>query len=248
MMMKSKIKSLLILMIIAMASSCSKRTPSPLQYKKQGDNRFAVSNKLLKGEAPLNFASLQKYILKPKCMSCHSGADAKPKNDPIDFSSYKAMMKKREISLFNFTKQDAKRSRFYKSLVHIDVKKRMPLEANQLSEKELNFVQDWISNCAKEMTVSQTPVNCNLGSDNNDDDDWDDWDDDLEKQDFGNDWVNGNDWVGWKEGGNDSFEEDFGNDWITGNDWVGWKKRDNPSLKEDFGNDWINAKDWVGWR
>ena len=181
-------------------------------------------------------------------MSCHSGADAKPKNDPIDFSSYKAMMKKREISLFNFTKQDAKRSRFYKSLVHIDVKKRMPLEANQLSEKELNFVQDWISNCAKEMTVSQTPVNCNLGSDNNDDDDWDDWDDDLEKQDFGNDWVNGNDWVGWKEGGNDSFEEDFGNDWITGNDWVGWKKRDNNSIKEDFGNDWINAKDWVGWR
>ncbi len=200
--MESKKYSLLILLIAAILSSCGKRTHSPLQFQKQDKDRFTVSNKLLRGEAPLNFASLQKYILKTKCMSCHSGASAKPKNDPIDFSSYEKMMKKREISLFSFTRQDSKRSRFYKSLVHTDIKKRMPLEARELSEKELNFIQDWIADCAQEMTVSQTPLSCktNTGSNDNDDwDDWEDWEDDSDEEDFGNDWINGNDWVGWKK-------------------------------------------------
>ena len=58
---------------------------SKLDYKSREGIRG--ENLVLSGQAPLNFDSLQKYILKPKCMGCHSGSEARPENDPIDFTS-----------------------------------------------------------------------------------------------------------------------------------------------------------------
>jgi hypothetical protein len=247
--MKSNMSVLLILFIIT--TSCSERNPSPVRYSKIGKNDktvFVKKNKLLSGEAPLNFASLQKYILKPKCISCHSGSDSKPTNDPIDFSSYENMMVKRDIKLFSFTRKDSKRSRFYRSLIHIDIEKRMPLESKRLTEVELNFIQDWIASCAQKNIATEVPINCNVQTEQSDEDDWDDgWDDEGLNEDYGNDWINGNDWVGWIDMNNiNNIDNDFGNDWLNGNDWVGWFDVRQPVL--NFGNDWLNGNDWVGWK
>jgi len=243
--MKSNMSVFLIFFIIT--TSCSDRNPSPVQYSKIGKNdktAFVKTNKLLSGEAPLNYSSLKKYILETKCMSCHSGVDAKPINDPIDFSSYKKMMVKRDIKLFSFTRQDSKRSRFYRSLVHINIEKRMPLNSKQLTEVELNFIQDWIASCAQKNIVTEVPENCNVQTEQPDDDNWDD---EGLNEDYGNDWINGNDWVGWIDmNNNNDIDNDLGNDWLNGNDWVGWFDVRQPVL--NFGNDWLNGNDWVGWK
>ena len=112
------IKVLLVIFILVISASC-KRSPSDLSFKSKDD--LVRRNQLATGEAPLNFNSLQKYILKPKCMSCHSGPDAKPNNDPIDFTTYDSTMVDRFIPLL--VKGKPQKSRLKHSLISIQPKK-----------------------------------------------------------------------------------------------------------------------------
>ncbi|MFT6631539.1 MAG: hypothetical protein ACJAS4_001488 [Bacteriovoracaceae bacterium] len=172
---------------LILLNSCFDRNATDVKYSK---NNFTSRETLLaRGEAPLNFSSLKKYILKPKCISCHAGEDAKPASDPIDFSTYETTMIDRFAPLFILGKGE--KSRLVKSLTHTDLERRMPLDANQLSKLEIEFITNWINACAPKETLEEIPDECSTppGDDDDDwedDDDWGDCDDedDCEDEEF----------------------------------------------------------------
>jgi hypothetical protein len=171
------IKKIYFLFIIfILASGCLKRDPSEVQFSKTSD--VIRSNEMLRGEAPLSYASLKKYVLKPKCMSCHSGPDAKPTNDPIDFSTYETAMVKRFVPLLIKGKPDT--SRLFLTVESGE----MPVEG-VLHEKEVEFVKRWIEACAPKNEPEEIPSDCpsDDDDDDDDDDDWDDDDDDWDDED-----------------------------------------------------------------
>jgi len=170
---------------LTLLNSCFDRNTTDMKYSK--NNLTSRETLLARGEAPLNFASLKKYILKPKCISCHTGEDAKPKSDPIDFSTYETTMIDRFAPLFIVGRGE--RSRLVKSLTHTNLEKRMPLEANQLSILEIEFITNWINACAPKETLEEIPDECPTPPDDDweDDDDWgdcDEDDDDCEDEEF----------------------------------------------------------------
>ena len=130
----------------------------------------SIEDLLINGQAPLNFESLQKYILRPKCMSCHSGEDAEPENDPIDFTSYESTMIDRFVPLL--VKGIPEKSRLFQSVYEGE----MP-EEGTLSTAEIDFIKKWIQACAPKETLEFIPTDC--GS-NDDDDDGPGGDDDNE--------------------------------------------------------------------
>jgi hypothetical protein len=151
-------KALLAIFILVISASC-KRSPSDLSFKSKDD--LVRRNQLATGEAPLNFNSLQKYILKPKCMSCHSGPDAKPNNDPIDFTTYDSTMVDRFIPLL--VKGKPQKSRLFLSVEDGE----MPVEGT-LSNVEIEFIKKWIEACAPKETPTSIPDNCDGSGDNDD--------------------------------------------------------------------------------
>lgn len=151
-------KVILITFILIFSVSC-KRSPSDLTFKSRDE--LVRGNQLMTGKAPLNFKSLQKYILKPKCMSCHSGPDAKPKNDPIDFSTYELTMVDRFIPLL--VKGKPEKSRLFLSVEDGE----MPVEG-MLSNIEIEFIKKWIEACAPEDTPTSIPDDCSDGGDDDD--------------------------------------------------------------------------------
>ncbi len=162
----------LIYISLLTLSGCLNRSATDLKFLKS--NNLFRENLMTRGEAPLNYASLKKYVLKPKCMSCHSGADAKPSKDPIDFSSYEKAMVDRFIPLL--IKGKPEKSRLFKS-VHSG---EMP-EEGTLHPKEIEFIKQWIKACAPKNTPILIPAKCQ--SDDDDDDDWDN-EDDFESDEF----------------------------------------------------------------
>ena len=152
------VKTILITFILTLATSC-KRSPSDLTFKSRDD--LVRGNQLMTGKAPLNFKSLQKYILKPKCMSCHSGPDAKPKNDPIDFTTYETTMIDRFIPLL--VKGKPQKSRLFLSVEEGE----MPVEGT-LSNVEIEFIKKWIEACAPKETPNSIPDDCEDGDDDDD--------------------------------------------------------------------------------
>ncbi len=152
------IKVLLVIFILVISASC-KRSPSDLSFKSKDD--LVRRNQLATGEAPLNFNSLQKYILKPKCMSCHSGPDAKPNNDPIDFTTYDSTMVDRFIPLL--VKGKPQKSRLFLSVEEGE----MPVEGT-LSNVEIEFIKKWIEACAPKETPNSIPDDCEDGDDDDD--------------------------------------------------------------------------------
>ncbi len=151
-------KALLAIFILVISASC-KRSPSDLSFKSKDD--LVRRNQLATGEAPLNFNSLQKYILKPKCMSCHSGPDAKPNNDPIDFTTYDSTMVDRFIPLL--VKGKPQKSRLFLSVEDGE----MPVEGT-LSNVEIEFIKKWIEACAPKETPNSIPDDCEDGDDDDD--------------------------------------------------------------------------------
>lgn len=118
---------------------------------------------IIRGEAPLNFSSLQDYILRPKCMSCHSGENSKPENDPINFDSYETTMIRRFVPLLIKGKPEVSR-------LFISVETGEMPEQGKLHEKEIEFISNWIEACAPEETPEVILRDC--PSDDDDDDDW----------------------------------------------------------------------------
>lgn len=163
---------LYLLFILFFSISCGNK-PSELKFKRV-DNAFS-GNLLLNGKAPLDFDSLQKYILKPKCIACHSGPDAKPKNDPIDFNTYETTMVNRFIPLL--IKGKPEKSRLYKSVLSGE----MPI-SGKLHSIEIEFIKNWIKACAPKIEVIPAPTNCKSDDDDDDDDDF--GDDDFNNDEF----------------------------------------------------------------
>tara|TARA_R110002049_G_scaffold178078_4_gene345278 strand:- start:5419 stop:5928 length:510 start_codon:yes stop_codon:yes gene_type:complete len=162
----------LIFISILSLSGCLERSATELKFSKP-DNTFR-ENQMIRGEAPLNYASLKKYVLKPKCMSCHSGTDAKPKNDPIDFSSYETAMVDRFVPLL--LKGKPEKSRLFKSVDSGE----MP-EEGTLHPAEIEFIKQWIKACAPKETPDTMPDEC---ENDDDDDDWGNEDSDFDSDEF----------------------------------------------------------------
>jgi len=101
-------------------------------------------------------------------MSCHSGADAKPSNDQINFDTYETALVKRFVPLL--IKGRPETSRLY---IVVD-NSEMPIDGS-LSQKEIDFIGQWIEICAPKYEPEQLPDECQ--ADDNPDDDWgdDDW-------------------------------------------------------------------------
>jgi len=149
------------LAIFLLIISCIRDRPSELVFREFQDS---AGRSWLKPGAPLNFASVKTFILEPKCLSCHSGASAKPENDPIDFSTYETTMVDRFIPLL--VKGDPEDSRLYHSVEtgEMPPKKR-------LTNEEIEFIHDWIDACAPEETPDSIPDGCSGHDDDGDDDD-----------------------------------------------------------------------------
>ena len=148
-----------IIAILLVLTSCG-RNPSQLTFQER--EHIPGGGFLIPGDAPVSFESVQDYILKPKCMSCHSGPDAKPSNDPIDFTTYESTMEDRFIPLL--IKGDPENSRLYEAVETGD----MPVEGT-LSNKEIEFIRDWIVACAPKKAQNSIPTNCSDDGDGDDD-------------------------------------------------------------------------------
>ncbi len=91
-------------------------------------------------------------------MSCHSGPNAKPKNDPIDFTTYETTMIDRFIPLLVKGRPD--KSRLYLSVENGE----MPIEG-VLSNIEIEFIKKWIEACAPKNTTAIFAEDCDDSDD-----------------------------------------------------------------------------------
>ncbi|MCB0417047.1 MAG: hypothetical protein H6617_09225 [Bdellovibrionaceae bacterium] len=110
------------LAVLAMVVGCSYRHEKVAQFS--GDS--------------FSFASVQRFILQPKCMSCHTGPGS-PQG--VDLSSYQAVMGSHVVEPF---KPDL--SRLYDSVMAA----RMPKGQASLSPQLLDLIRVWIENGAQE--------------------------------------------------------------------------------------------------
>ncbi len=103
-------------------------------------------------EMPLNaeatFTSVQRYLIGPKCLSCHNGPGS-PKG--IDLSSYEAIMERGLVQPFKGNSD----SPFYDSISGSPP--RMPKNAPPLSAMEIALVKKWIDNGALKSGVPVPP-------------------------------------------------------------------------------------------
>jgi hypothetical protein len=82
-----------------------------------------------------NFSNLYQYILKPKCVSCHSGEEP---DDDIDLTTYNNLLNHPYYYLVVPGAPDE--SSIYLSIIADD----MPSDAPPLTTQEKNFIQEWI--------------------------------------------------------------------------------------------------------
>lgn len=121
------------------------------------------SRTLIKDTTPIGFTSLKKLILVPKCISCHSGPEAKPESDPIDFSSYESTMIDRFIPLI--VKGNPYKGRLFESVESGEMPPKIRLHA-----REIDFIKKWIEACAPKDDITEMPSEC--PDDDGGDDDW----------------------------------------------------------------------------
>ena len=152
-----------LLLILVLVNGCLNKK-SGLVFKNKNIN-VQDSRILISPNEKLSFSTLYKYILEPKCLSCHSGENAKPENDPIDFSSYKLMMIDRFVPLLK--KGDALKSRLFESVDS----GMMPI-GEKLHPVEIEYIRNWIDACAPDLEISEIPEKCLIEEDDNNDDDW----------------------------------------------------------------------------
>ena len=93
-------------------------------------------------------------------------ADAKPKNDPIDFTSYETAMVKRFVPLLVGGKPEISRLFISVDSGEMPPKVRLP-------KGDVDYIRRWIEACAPKDTPSSIPEKCSVEEEDNDDD-WDD--------------------------------------------------------------------------
>jgi hypothetical protein len=170
----SNIKSLTVItLLLTILSGCL-----PLDIEK-GELQFRVKtsesiiNPIIKGEAKLNFENLYEYILKPKCISCHSDSLAEPLNDPIKLNEYNYLIEDRFVPILR--KGKPLKSRLYLEVFYGEMPPKAPL-----NPKEIEYIKKWIEKCAPK--DDSTPDDC---IDRPGDDDDEPGDDDDEPGDDG---------------------------------------------------------------
>lgn len=166
-------KKILLILALLPFVSCGFK-PSALKFNDKTFPTLGIA--LMQGQAPLNFETLQNHILKPKCMSCHSGEDAAPKLDPINFDTYETTMVSRFIPLL--IKGKSEKSRLYQSVESGE----MPIKGH-LHHLEIKFIKDWIDTCAPKVLAEEDFSSCDTGGGDDDDGDFDD-DDDFNNDDL----------------------------------------------------------------
>tara|TARA_R110000868_G_scaffold132380_3_gene343233 strand:+ start:54456 stop:54842 length:387 start_codon:yes stop_codon:yes gene_type:complete len=127
-------------------------------------NRTIGSGTLISNTTPIGFKAVHKYIFTPKCLSCHSGPNAEPQEDPIDLSTYESTMIDRFIPLI--VKGNPYKGRLYNSLESGE----MPPKS-RLHVKEIEFIKKWIEACAPKEDLFEIPSEC-PDDDDDGDDDW----------------------------------------------------------------------------
>ena len=162
--MTMKMNISLLIFSLSIFAGCMQRNASDVAYVESTRNSTVVDP--ISAELPLNYANLKKFILEPKCMSCHSGADAKPKNDPIDFTSYETAMVKRFVPLIVGGKPEISRLFISVDSGEMPPKVRLP-------KGDVDYIRRWIEACAPKDTPSSIPEKCSVEEEDNDDD-WDD--------------------------------------------------------------------------
>jgi hypothetical protein len=88
-----------------------------------------------------NFASITANILRPKCLSCHTGAA--PSGGGIDLSTYPGVMS--QVGLGADGKPSATASPLYISVVSTSGRAAMPPTGSTLSTVEQMAISSWIS-------------------------------------------------------------------------------------------------------
>ena len=159
----------LLFIFCAIITGCMQRNPSDVAYI--GFAEESTSTGPISADLPLNYKNLKKFILEPKCMSCHSGVDAKPENDPIDFTSFETAMVKRFVPLLIEGKPEISR-------LFISVDRGEMPPRGKLHEQDLDYIKRWIEACAPKETPSSIPAKCIVEEEDDDNDD--DWDDEEE--------------------------------------------------------------------
>jgi hypothetical protein len=90
---------------------------------------------ILPSDAKHNFNNLYKYILEPKCISCHSGDEP---DDDIDLTTYDNILNHPFYFLIVAGAPDE--SSLYLSVLNDD----MPSEGDILTPEEKEFIKKWI--------------------------------------------------------------------------------------------------------
>ena len=138
------LKLLLILFLLSsIAFSCIDKKKGKFNFKEVGTTEFVEVNPILDGDAPINFKTLYNYILKPKCIGCHSSQLAYPENDPVNLSKYFYLVESRFVPIL--VKGNAERSRLFLSVKHGEMPPKAPLDP-----KEIDYIKKWIDLCAPE--------------------------------------------------------------------------------------------------
>ena len=86
-------------------------------------------------DAVVNFKNVYRYILRPKCVSCHSGTEP---DGEIDLSSYDAILN--HPFYFVVVPGSPDESSLYQSILFDS----MPTKGPFLSDKEKSFIENWI--------------------------------------------------------------------------------------------------------
>lgn len=141
----TKMRCLQLLLLLGFTSSCVFPVKGPLSFKVKKETGLSVISPIIAGNAEYNFKNLYDHILKPKCLKCHQGEEAKPKNDPIDFSNYEIMMTDRFVPLLR--KGEPLRSRLFLEVESGEMPPRFPLEP-----EEIEYIKRWIELCAPKET------------------------------------------------------------------------------------------------
>jgi hypothetical protein len=134
--MSKRYYSLYLLFVLGFSSCIYHGEKSDaLIYRTVNDDGTILSRQTLPANAKHNFENLFKFIIKPKCLSCHSGNEP---DDDIDLSTYSNIINHPYYYLV--VPGSPLDSSLFISINNDD----MPSDTSPLSSAEKQFIRKWI--------------------------------------------------------------------------------------------------------